>query len=100
MATEKLVEFLVNISFIGPVGWPEEDLAALVKKERDHAAELSKEGYLVRMWRVPGRRENWGLWRARDATHLHEIITSLPFWPYMQLTVHAMASHPVDPIRY
>ena len=100
MASEKLVEFLVNISFVGPVGWPDEDVAALVAKERAHAADLAKEGYLVRMWRVPGRRENWGLWRARDATHLHDIITSLPFWPYMQLTVHPMAAHPVDPIRY
>ncbi|MBB6014587.1 muconolactone Delta-isomerase family protein [Aquamicrobium lusatiense] len=100
MAKEKLVEFLINISFIGPVGWSEEDVAALVTRERAHAAELAREGYLVRMWRVPGRRENWGLWRARDATHMHEIISGLPFWPYMQLTIHPMASHPVDPLRF
>jgi muconolactone D-isomerase len=89
MAKEKLVEFLINISFIGPVGWSEEDVAALVTRERAHAAELAREGYLVR-----------GLWRARDATHMHEIISGLPFWPYMQLTIHPMASHPVDPLRF
>lgn len=100
MSSENLSEFLVNISFVGPNGWAEEDVVALVKKEREHAAELAQKGYLVRMWRVPARRENWGLWRARDATHLHEIITGLPFWPYMKLTVHPMASHPVDPLKY
>lgn len=100
MSSEKLVEFLVNISFNGPVGWAKADVDDLVAKERAHAAELAKAGYLVRMWRVPARRENWGLWRARDASHLHEIITSLPFWPYMQLNVHPLATHPVDPLKF
>ncbi|WP_342640998.1 muconolactone Delta-isomerase [Rhodoligotrophos ferricapiens] len=94
-----MVEFLVNITFVGPVGWSDEDVAALVAKERAHAAKLAEQGILVRMWRVPGRRENWGLWRAKDATHLHEILTSLPFWPYMDLKVHPVARHPVDPLR-
>jgi len=94
-----MVEFLVNIKFIGPNGWQQEDVDALIAKERAHAAVLVEQGHLVRMWRVPGRRENWGLWRANDATHLHDILTGLPFWPYMDLQVHPVARHPVDPLR-
>ena len=77
----------------------DQEHADLVVKERAHAAELAARGFLVRMWRVPGRRENWGLWRAADATHLHEILSGLPFWPFMDLEVHPMAVHPVDPLR-
>lgn len=94
-----MAEFLVNIKFVGPVGWSDAKVNALVVLERQRAAELVDEGILVRMWRVPGRDENWGLWRASDATHLHEVLTSLPFWPYMDLQVHPMAKHPVDPLR-
>ena len=38
-----------------------------------------------------------GLWRAKDATEMHAILSSLPIWPYMDVTVQAMAVHPVDP---
>lgn len=95
-----MAEFLVNISFHWPESIPEDTRQALIVKEQAHAATLADQGILVRMWRVPGRKENWGLWRARDATHLHEILTSLPVWPYMRLTVHPMAKHPVDPLRH
>ncbi|WP_306667816.1 muconolactone Delta-isomerase [Streptomyces sp. rh34] len=61
------------------------------------AAELVASGSLVRMWRVPGRTENGGLWRAPDPTELHAIIASLPVWPWMHVMVHALADHPVDP---
>jgi muconolactone D-isomerase len=93
------MEFLVNIRFpdsshrLSP-----EAHAELVVKERQHAAGLAAEGKLLRMWRVPGRRENWGLWSADDATELHQTLSGLPFWPYMDLDVYPLAQHPVDPV--
>jgi muconolactone D-isomerase len=90
-------EFLVNIKFIWPDSVTAERRAELRDKEVAMAAELAKKGHLVRMWRVVGRRENWGLWRAKDATEMHAILSSLPIWPYMDVTVMAVARHPVDP---
>lgn len=95
-----LTEFLVNIRFIDTYGrLSEQEEAELVAVERARAAELKAQGHLVRMWRVPGRDENWGLWRAENPTQLHSILTSLPYWPYMDLEVHCLADHPVDPVR-
>lgn len=91
-------EFLVNIKIEWPRDLPEETVQRLSVEEREMAAQRAKEGHLVRMWRVPGRRENWGLWRAADATELHDIISALPVWPYMNVTVHPVAKHPVDPV--
>lgn len=92
-------EFLVNIEFVGEERIPAETLEDLLRRERERAAELASEGHLVRMWRVPGRRANWGLWRAADATELHVFLESLPYWPYMDIAVHPLARHPVDPER-
>ena len=90
-------EYLVNIRIEWPDDIPQQKVDELSGAERMMAAGLAKEGHLVRMWRVPGRRENWGLWRAQDPTQLHDILSALPVWPYMDLTVHALAKHPVDP---
>lgn len=91
-------EFLVNIKIEWPQDLPEETITQLSVEEREMAAERAAQGHLVRMWRVPGRRENWGLWRAADATELHEILSALPVWPYMDLNVQPLAKHPVDPV--
>lgn len=91
------MEFLINIKFNWPDSVPEDRKAALRTAEVARAAELAKHNHLVRMWRVPGRRENWGLWRASDATEMHDVLTSLPIWPYMDVTVLPLAQHAVDP---
>ncbi|MFE4665509.1 muconolactone Delta-isomerase [Streptomyces sp. NPDC056716] len=91
------MEFLVNIQITWPHDMDPAHKDAVSAAERAHAAELAASGHLVRMWRVPGRMENWGLWQAPDATELHAIISSLPVWPWMSVTVHPLAVHPVDP---
>ena len=91
------MEFLVNIKINWPESVPEERRDHLRKTEAAHIPELANKGHLLRMWRVPGRRENWGLWQAVDATEMHEVLTSMPIWPYMDVTVHAVGRHAMDP---
>jgi muconolactone D-isomerase len=93
------MEFLININITWPESLSEERIAEISVAERAMAAELAASGTLVRMWRVPGRRENWGLWRANSATEMHEIISALPVWPYMEVRIIPLADHPVDPAR-
>lgn len=91
------MEFLVRIE----VGWPADGdpvaLATLTASERARAAELVAAGTLLRIWRTPGRRANWGLWRAEDATELHAALTSLPLFPWLDIEVVPLAEHPSDP---
>jgi muconolactone D-isomerase len=93
------VEFLVNIE----VGWPAngdpDELARLTAAERVRGAELAAAGTIRRMWRVPGRRANWGIWEAADATALHAAIRSLPLFPWLDVDVIPLAAHPNDPER-
>ena len=95
------MEFLVHIKLKWSDNMDPALIAKVTKEERAHAAELIKEGHLVRMWRVPCRFENWGLWRAKDATELHEIITGLPANPWMHdIDVVPLARHAVDPFPH
>jgi muconolactone delta-isomerase len=71
--------------------------AILTAAEAKRARELAEQGILRRLWRIPGRRANWGIWRASDASALHEALSSLPLFAYSAITVHPLAGHPNDP---
>jgi muconolactone D-isomerase len=93
------MEFLVHMKVTGVEGGPEAE-KALREQEAIRARELAKAGILLRLWRVPGRRENWGIWSAEDADQLHDAFVSLPLFPYLTITIHELASHPNDPMRF
>jgi muconolactone D-isomerase len=94
---ENHMEFLVRMDIEFPPELTSDEMGELYAAEAAQAKVLATEGTLVRLWRIPGRRSNWGLWRAEDATSLHEALTSLPLWKYMDVEVSAMARHPNDP---
>ena len=92
------MEFLVNIKLNWSKDMDPDHIEKVTVEERAHAAELAAKGHLVRMWRVPCRFENWGIWQAQDATELHEIIAHMPAHPWMyDIVVLPLAKHPVDP---
>ena len=91
------MEYLVRIDIRLPIEMDDEVRSDLYVAEAERAKSLASEGLLVRMWRIPGRRANWGLWRTPDATTLHEALSSLPLWKYSSVEVTALARHPGDP---
>jgi muconolactone D-isomerase len=93
------MEFLVHIEVQWPADGDPEELKRLTAAERIRGAELGAAGSIRRMWRIPGRWANWGLWEAADATALHEAISSLPMYPYTDIEVFPLAAHPTDPER-
>lgn len=91
------MEFLVEIDVNWPPDGDPKRRADLVAAEAKRAAELAGAGTIKRIWRRPGRWANFGLWEARDAAELHDAIASLPFFPWLKVTVHPLAGHPNDP---
>lgn len=90
-------EYLVHIKVLWPVDGDPAAKEKLIAEEGHRAKELSRDGTIIRLWRVPGRWENWGVWQAADATRLHSAITSLPLYPWLDVEVTALAEHPSDP---
>ncbi len=91
------MQFLVAMEVVLPSDMSVDRRTALYAAEAARAAELAADGVLKRLWRVPGRRANWGLWEATDATALHDALASLPLFPWLDVTVHPLAEHPNDP---
>ncbi len=78
-----MAEFLVEIEIELPPSMPDDERTVILSAEAERGRELRDAGSIVRMWRVPGRRANVGLWEAADASELHELLSSLPVFPWM-----------------
>lgn len=90
------MEFLVRTITRVPPGTDAEVIARLRAEERQRADELRAAGALQRLWRVPGKWATVALYEAADPAALHEIVTSLPMWPYNEVDVEALATHPQE----
>ncbi len=91
------MEFLVEIEVLWPPDGDPAEKERLTGAEARRARELAAAGVLLRLWRVPGRWANVGLWRALDATALHDALSSLPLFPWLDVNVRPLARHPSDP---
>jgi muconolactone D-isomerase len=87
------MEFLVQIQVNFPPDMPAEQLADVVEREASRGRELRDAGTIVRIWRIPGRRANVGIWRAEDADGVHDAISSLPAFPWIDAHVTPLATH-------
>lgn len=91
------MDFLVEIEVRLPPDASPGQKAELIAAEAARAKDLAAKGTIYRLWRVPGRWANVGIWRAEDATELHEAISSLPLYPWLEVHVTPLATHPSDP---
>jgi muconolactone D-isomerase len=93
------MEFLVNMRIRWPHDMPPEQQREIREREHVVRKKYAAEGKLIRLWRVPGQRtQTWALWDTADATELHELISALAVWRWLdEVTVHPLARHPVDP---
>jgi muconolactone D-isomerase len=87
------MEYLVRIKVSRPVQLRDDEWSDLLDRERDHATDYVRGGRIVRIWRVPGTSTNVGIWRAADATELHDLLVALPLHPFMDVDVECLAQH-------
>ncbi|MFJ3802509.1 muconolactone Delta-isomerase family protein [Streptomyces sp. NPDC090088] len=90
------MEFLVRTEILLPADTPDDVRERLRTNERERAMELRAAGVLKRLWRVPGRNATIGLYEAADPAALHDALSSLPMWKWMDVTVEALATHPQE----
>jgi len=94
------MEFMVHITNKFPADGDKDLLTQLVKDESARAAELAASGVIKKIWRRTGQKSNVGIWVAPNATELHSAISSLPFFPSLEVEIWPLADHPNDPKKY
>jgi muconolactone D-isomerase len=92
------MEFLVEIEVSLPPALDSDSRRELQEAEFERGSALARAGVIRAIWRVPGRLANRGIWTTTDATTLHEALSSLPMWPYMDVVVTPLAAHPLGAV--
>lgn len=90
-------EFFTVFTRAVPAGTPSQDVTAAEDHEAVRAKELGGQGYLLRLWTLPGEGRALGLWCAKDAAELRACLDSLPLSPYQKVDVTPLTEHPSDP---
>jgi muconolactone D-isomerase len=62
--------------------------------EKQRALELQRAGKWRHLWRIAGRYANVSIFDVSGPDELHEIVSSLPLFPYMNIQVQALCRHP------
>ena len=72
----------------------QESFDALRSAEKARAQDLMQQGKWRHLWRIAGKYENFSVFEVKDASELHDILTSLPLFPYMKMEITALCRHP------
>jgi muconolactone D-isomerase len=75
------------------VGQERDDLLA---REKAYSQELQRSGRWPHIWRVVGEYANFSVLDVDSNDELHALLSGLPLFPYMEITVTPLATHPSD----
>jgi muconolactone D-isomerase len=66
----------------------------LIATEKARAQELQRTGTWVHLWRIVGHYSNISVFDVASTDELHEILWTLPLFPFMTVQVTPLARHP------
>jgi muconolactone D-isomerase len=62
--------------------------------EHERAEQLQQQGKWLHLWRVAGKYANISVFDVESPADLHEIVSTLPLYPFMEIDVIALCHHP------
>ena len=77
-----------------PAHLPAAEFDTLKAAEKAMALELQRAGTWVHLWRIAGQYSNFSVFDVADHDALHALLSGLPLFPYMAVTVTPLARHP------
>lgn len=85
-----LVDIQVNKSeVLDPEQWE-----ALAQSESDYGMEARRNGKQLHIWRKAGAYAAVAVWDAEDHDELHELLSRLPLFHFLDITVSPLVEHP------
>ena len=70
--------------------------ANTVAKEKAYSQRLQCDGKWPHIWRVVGEYANISIFKVDSNDELHDLLSHLPLFPYMNISVTPLAHHPSD----
>jgi muconolactone delta-isomerase len=90
-------EFLTTFTVAVPASTASETVDPTTQREADRARELAGQGYLERLWTLPGPDCSMGLWQAPDSVGMNAMLASLPLYAWTSVQITPLTPHPSDP---
>ena len=84
------VEMTVRI----PHGLDPQARTDLLGREKLAAQELQRTGQWRHLWRIAGRYANISIFDVQSPGELHDLLSRLPLFPYMEIVVQPLCRHP------
>jgi muconolactone D-isomerase len=86
--------FLVHMQVQIPPDTDQAHADALKAREKAFSQKLQHEGQWRHLWRIVGEYANYSVFDVESNDELHTILSSLPLFPYMKISVTPLAQHP------
>ncbi len=88
--------FMVEMDLDVPYDVDKAQFEDMKAREKTRSQDLQRQGKWPHIWRVAGRYANVSIFDVEDAGELHDIMMSLPLYPFMTVKVTALCRHPSD----
>jgi muconolactone D-isomerase len=66
----------------------------IVAREKQYSQRLQREGKWPHLWRIVGQYSNFSVFDVESNDELHQILSGLPLFSYMDIKVTPLAKHP------
>lgn len=86
--------FHVEMDVRIPIGFAADEAARLKAAEKARFQELQRAGTWRHIWRIAGRYANVSIFDVESIAALHDILTGLPLFPFMEMKVTPLCRHP------
>ena len=86
--------YLVRMDVRIPTGADPNQMDEIKALEKAYSQELQRDGRWVHLWRVVGEYANYSVFDVSSNDELHQLLSALPLFPYMEIHVTPLAQHP------
>lgn len=86
--------FHVRMDVCLPKDMPSETADKIKAEEKAYFQTLQKSGKWRHIWRIVGQYSNISIFDVESNEELHQLLGSLPLFPYMRIEVMPLCRHP------
>lgn len=86
--------FHVTMTVKIPRDLPANERAEVLAREKAYSQDLQRQGKWRHIWRMAGHYANVSIFDVKDNSELHDILSGLPLFPFMEIAVTPLLRHP------
>ncbi|MEP6558948.1 MAG: muconolactone Delta-isomerase [Burkholderiales bacterium] len=86
--------YMVRMDVQLPHHLPPAEFEEIKAREKAYAQALQHSGQWQHLWRIAGEYANFSVFDVESNDALHELLSKLPLFPYLEISVTPLARHP------